>query len=73
MDVVTEAVRNSGYPGSRFVDAADDPNGKGELVGYAPDCISLGSRTSATGRHRLVTLVVVPREVAFATIRKNQA
>ena len=49
-------------------DSEADP--KVELVGYAP--IQLGIKLKPGDPHGLVTLVVVPRDVAFATIYKNQ-
>jgi methyl-accepting chemotaxis protein len=50
--------------------AAAEPNGKVELIGYAP--LHINAPQGPNGRHGFVTLVVVPREVAFATIYSNQ-
>jgi methyl-accepting chemotaxis protein len=49
-------------------DSEADP--KIELVGYAP--IHLGTKLKPGDPHGLVTLVAVPKDVAFATIYKNQ-
>ena len=45
--------------------------GKVELVGYAPIHLQ-GAASGPGGRHGFVSLVVVPKDVAFATIYYNQ-
>jgi methyl-accepting chemotaxis protein len=45
--------------------------GKVELIGSAPIHLK-GVAANANGQHGLVTLVIVPQDVAFATIYKNQ-
>jgi methyl-accepting chemotaxis protein len=49
----------------------EELGGKVELVGYAPMHIG-AAKGAAGGQHGFVTLVVVPLDVAFSTIYKNQ-
>jgi methyl-accepting chemotaxis protein len=48
-----------------------EPEGKIDIVGYAPVHV-MGAKAGPGGRHGFVTLVVVPQDVLFATIYKNQ-
>jgi methyl-accepting chemotaxis protein len=48
-----------------------EPNGKIELIGYAPLHLP-DAAPGAGGQHGFVSLVVVPYDVAFATIYSNQ-
>ncbi len=49
---------------------SNDPKSRGEFVAYYP--IPVASGLVETGRHGFVTLVMMPREVAFAAIYNNQ-
>ena len=67
--VAKEAVGR--FVGAKFVKpSAFDASGKEELVAYAP--VHLGLPPLPEGRHGFVTLVIVPRDVVFATILNNQ-
>ncbi len=58
--------------GSRLVKPSTfDPTGKEELVSFAP--MHLGLPPAPEGGHGFVTLVIVPRDVVFATIISNQS
>ncbi len=50
---------------------ASEPDGKVELVSYAPVHLETVG-PNPNGRHGFVTLVIVPRDVVFETIIKNQ-
>ena len=51
--------------------SASEPDGKVELVGYAPVHLETVG-PNPNGRHGYVTLVAVPRDVVFETILRNQ-
>jgi methyl-accepting chemotaxis protein len=66
------ADKADGPPGSEIVKpTASDPDGKVELVSYAPVHMA-SAEPNPNGRHGIVTLVIVPRDVAFETIIRNQ-
>ncbi len=69
VEVVKEAAAGTNV-GSKFVDAGDDSNGKTDLVGYAGSHIPAGA--AFPNGIDLVTLIVVPREVVFEAIFRNQ-
>jgi methyl-accepting chemotaxis protein len=70
MDVVKEAAATTNV-GSKIVDPADDSNGKRELVSYAQ--LHLADPPDPNrAPHRLVALIVVPQEVVFEAILRNQ-
>jgi len=51
--------------------SASEPDGKVELVSYAPVHLDTVA-PNPNGRHGFVTLVIVPRDVVFETIIRNQ-
>ncbi len=66
-EVVKEA--STGAISYKWVDSAEDPGAKNELVAFAP--LHLNG-DPVNGPHMLVTLVTVPREVVYETINRNQ-
>jgi len=70
LTVAENAVATPGVQPSEPVPASE-PDGKPELIGYAPLHIK-DVPPGPNGRHGFVALAVVPREVAFATIFSNQ-
>ncbi len=66
-EVVKEA--STGAISYKWVDSAEDPVRKNELVAFAPLHLS---GDPLNGPHMLVTLVTVPREVVYETINRNQ-
>jgi methyl-accepting chemotaxis protein len=69
-DVVKEAAAGENVS-SKFMDTADESSGKKELVAYASKHLE-ALPPEANGLHHLVTLIIVPREVVFEAILKNQ-
>ena len=55
----------------KFIDDRDDSGAKTELVSYAPLHVVVPGAANE-GAHRFVALVVLPREVVFDSILKNQ-
>jgi methyl-accepting chemotaxis protein len=69
MNVAKKAVDFASFADVKPADS--EPDAKVELVGYAP--VHLGLTSKPDDQHTLVTLVSIPRDVAFATIIKNQS
>ena len=69
MKMAENAVLNAGVDSSEPLPG--EREGKVELIGYAPIHLK-DVPAGPNGRHGFVTLVVVPQDVAFATIYKNQ-
>jgi methyl-accepting chemotaxis protein len=67
-EVVKEAAGSDSVT-SKFLDAGDEAGGKAELVAYVP--VHLAG-DPAIGIHRLVTLIIVPEDVVYEVINRNQ-
>ena len=70
-DVVTEAVRSSGYPVQNSSTLPTIRMARGSSSATRRLHLA-GVKDVGDGKSHLVTLVIVPREVVFAAIRKNQ-
>jgi methyl-accepting chemotaxis protein len=66
--VAEKAVNNFG---SEYVPPPEsEPDGRVEVVGFAP--VHLADTKNPETQHSLITLVAIPQDIAFATIKKNQ-